>query len=108
MGVLTLAVAATLVYGQRTEMKTAWEEVFEGRGCLVRAPPFPSLRAYAFGPAGMGEQKDGVVLVVNCACGVVMRGTESELIPIVQKHAREAHNMSATREEVLSRARPES
>jgi predicted small metal-binding protein len=56
----------------------------------------------------MGEQQQKVVLVVNCACGVVMRGTENELVPIVQKHAREAHNMSATREEVLSRARPES
>jgi len=48
------------------------------------------------------------VLVVHCACGVVMRGTESELVVIVQKHALESHNMKTTREEVLSRARPES
>jgi predicted small metal-binding protein len=47
------------------------------------------------------------VLVVACACGVVMKGTPDELVPIVQKHAREAHNMQATREEVLSRAQPE-
>jgi predicted small metal-binding protein len=37
-----------------------------------------------------------------------MRGTESELVVIVQKHALESHNMKTTREEVLSRARPES
>jgi predicted small metal-binding protein len=30
-----------------------------------------------------------------------------ELVPIVQKHASEAHNMKVTREDVLSRARPE-
>ena len=56
----------------------------------------------------MANQQEKVILVVNCACGVVMRGTETELVPIVQKHAREAHNMNATREDVLSRARPES
>ncbi len=51
------------------------------------------------------EQPVGV-LMVECACGVLMRGTEEELVPIVQKHAREAHNMSVTKEDVLSRARP--
>jgi predicted small metal-binding protein len=56
----------------------------------------------------MAKQQVGLILVVNCACGVVMRGTESVLVPIVQKHAREAHNMDATREEVLAKARPES
>ncbi len=66
------------------------------------------LRAYAFGLAAMAKQQVGLILVVNCACGVVMRGTENVLVPIVQKHAREAHNMNATREEVLAKARPES
>ena len=47
------------------------------------------------------------VLVVECACGVLMRGTVEELVPIVQKHASESHNMRVTREDVLSRARPE-
>jgi predicted small metal-binding protein len=56
----------------------------------------------------MAKQQVGLILVVNCACGVVMRGTENVLVSIVQKHAREAHNMNATREEVLARARPES
>jgi hypothetical protein len=56
----------------------------------------------------MSKRPRGGVLVVHCACGVVMRGTESELVLTVQKHALENHNMKATREEVLSRARPES
>jgi predicted small metal-binding protein len=54
----------------------------------------------------MNKQPSHGVLVVHCACGVVMRGTESKLVPIVQKHALESHNMKTTREEVLSRARP--
>jgi predicted small metal-binding protein len=56
----------------------------------------------------MSELPRNGVLVVECVCGVVMRGTESEIVRIVQKHALESHNMNATREEVLSRARPES
>jgi predicted small metal-binding protein len=56
----------------------------------------------------MDKQQGQAVLVVNCACGLVMRGIENVLVPMVQKHAREAHNMNATREDVLSRARPES
>jgi predicted small metal-binding protein len=55
----------------------------------------------------MNKQQGQAVLVVNCACGLVMRGTESVLVPMVQKHARESHNMNPTREDVLSRARPE-
>jgi predicted small metal-binding protein len=47
------------------------------------------------------------ILSVQCACGLVMRGTADELVPMVQKHARESHNMQVTREDVLSRARPE-
>jgi len=33
--------------------------------------------------------------------------TLNRLVEIVQKHALESHNMKATREQVLSRARPE-
>ncbi|HWO45464.1 MAG TPA: DUF1059 domain-containing protein [Methylomirabilota bacterium] len=55
----------------------------------------------------MSKKGQGAVLVVQCACGVLMRGTVDELVPIVQAHARESHNMRATREDVLSRARPE-
>ena len=56
----------------------------------------------------MSKPPRNALLVVHCACGVVMRGTENELVLIVQKHALESHNMKTTREEVLSRARPES
>jgi predicted small metal-binding protein len=45
-------------------------------------------------------------LVVQCECGFVARGTEEELVPVVQRHGREAHNMEATREQVLAMARP--
>ena len=55
----------------------------------------------------MSHETSAGVLVVECACGVLMRGKVDELVPIVQKHAREAHNMQVTREDVLSRARPE-
>jgi hypothetical protein len=56
----------------------------------------------------MSKQQQDAILVVYCACGVVMRGTESVLVPVVQKHARDNHNMNPTREEVLTKARPES
>jgi predicted small metal-binding protein len=55
----------------------------------------------------MTKKGQQAVLVVQCACGVLMRGTVDELVPIVQTHARESHNMRVTREGVLSRARPE-
>ncbi len=55
----------------------------------------------------MSNERHVGVRVVQCACGVLMRGTMDELVPIVQKHARESHNMKVTREDVLSRARPE-
>jgi predicted small metal-binding protein len=55
----------------------------------------------------MGKDGQAGVLEVACACGLLMRGTEDELVPMVQKHARESHNMQVTREDVLSRARPE-
>ena len=68
----------------------------------------PCLLGVPFLPERMSKEEGGAVLVVSCACGVVMRGTERELVPMVQKHARESHNMNPTREDVLSRARPES
>ena len=55
----------------------------------------------------MGKEQRAGVLVVQCACGLLMRGPVDELVPMVQKHARESHNMQVTREDVLSRARPE-
>lgn len=45
-------------------------------------------------------------LVVICQCGFEARGTEEELVPKVQVHGREAHNMDVTREQVLAMAKP--
>jgi predicted small metal-binding protein len=55
----------------------------------------------------MSKESPQGVLVVECACGILMRGRAEELVLIVQKHAFESHNMRVTREDVLSRARPE-
>ena len=76
--------------------------------CRQRKPAHALARGRTLFAEGMGKEQDGVVLVVSCACGVEMRGTENEIVPMVQKHARESHNMNPTREDVLSRARPES
>jgi predicted small metal-binding protein len=54
----------------------------------------------------MSNDSDSAVLVVRCECGFEARGPEAELIPAVQKHGREAHNMDATPEQVLAMARP--
>jgi predicted small metal-binding protein len=56
----------------------------------------------------MSEESPEGILVVNCACGLLMRGPVDELVPTVQKHALESHNMRVTREDVLAKARPES
>ena len=54
----------------------------------------------------MSNDSDPGELVVKCECGFETRGKELELIPVVQKHGREAHNMDATPEQVLAMARP--
>jgi predicted small metal-binding protein len=44
---------------------------------------------------------------VTCDCGATMRGrSDDELVAAVQKHAKEAHAMDVTREQVLSMAEP--
>jgi predicted small metal-binding protein len=46
--------------------------------------------------------------VINCDCGRVLRGdSDEELVAAAQKHAREAHGMELTRDQVLSLAVPE-
>ncbi|HEY3194626.1 MAG TPA: DUF1059 domain-containing protein [Candidatus Dormibacteraeota bacterium] len=55
----------------------------------------------------MSDRTDGAILFVLCQCGVRFRGTADSVVAQVQKHAREVHNMEANREDVLSRARPE-
>jgi predicted small metal-binding protein len=46
--------------------------------------------------------------ILNCDCGRVVRGdSDDELVAAAQQHAREAHGMELTREQVLSLAVPE-
>jgi predicted small metal-binding protein len=54
----------------------------------------------------MSNAREPVDLVVKCECGFEARGQEVELVQLVQKHGREAHNMDATPEQVLAMARP--
>ena len=52
------------------------------------------------------QRRSAIELVVRCDCGFEARGTEAKLIPMVQRHGREAHRMEVTREEVLAMAKP--
>ncbi len=54
----------------------------------------------------MSQEAGATELVVRCDCGFEARGTEQELIPLVQRHGLDAHNMKVTREQVLAMARP--
>ena len=46
--------------------------------------------------------------ILNCDCGRVLRGdSDDELVAAAQQHAREAHGMELTRDQVLSLAVPE-
>jgi predicted small metal-binding protein len=58
------------------------------------------------GPLTEKKNDAEVELVVSCDCGFEARGREDELVPKVQSHGREAHNMDVTREQVLAMARP--
>jgi len=52
------------------------------------------------------KQASAIELVVRCDCGFEARGTEGTLVPVVQRHGREAHKMEVSREQVLAMARP--
>lgn len=54
----------------------------------------------------MAEKTGTTELLVKCDCGFEAQGSEETLIPAVQKHGRDAHNMRVTREQVLAMARP--
>jgi predicted small metal-binding protein len=46
--------------------------------------------------------------ILNCDCGRVLRGdTDDELVAAAQQHARDAHGMELTRDQVLALAEPE-
>ena len=45
--------------------------------------------------------------ILNCDCGRVVRGdSDDELVAAAQQHARDAHGMELTRDQVLSLAVP--
>ena len=54
----------------------------------------------------MSQKSGGRLLIVQCECGWEARGTLSELVPVVQKHGLEAHNMKVTRAGVAAKAKP--
>ena len=46
--------------------------------------------------------------IFNCDCGRVLRGdTDDELVAGAQEHAREAHGLELTRDQVLALAEPD-
>jgi predicted small metal-binding protein len=48
-----------------------------------------------------------VVKVIRCDCGYVARGdNDDELVQVAQRHARDAHGIELTPEQVLSMAEP--
>jgi len=46
--------------------------------------------------------------IFNCDCGRVLRGdTDDDLVAATQQHAREAHGLELTRDQVMALAVPE-
>lgn len=43
---------------------------------------------------------------VSCDCGWSATGTQEELIPLVQQHAREVHDMEVTPDQVVPQLKP--
>jgi hypothetical protein len=54
----------------------------------------------------MSNDSEPGELLVKCECWFEARGRATELVPVVQKHGREVHNMDATAEQVIAMARP--
>jgi predicted small metal-binding protein len=46
-----------------------------------------------------------IALVVRCDCGFEVRGTSDEVVAGMRDHAKTVHNMSATPEQILERAK---
>ncbi len=43
---------------------------------------------------------------VTCECGWNARGTREELIPAIQQHGREVHDMEVTPEQAVAQLKP--
>ena len=48
--------------------------------------------------------EENPTLKVSCECGFVAQGPEDDVVTAMQDHAINAHNMKATREQILARA----
>lgn len=46
------------------------------------------------------------IKVVRCQCGEEIRGPEAVLVPAVQRHGRDVHNMESTPQQILAIAVP--
>jgi predicted small metal-binding protein len=53
-----------------------------------------------------GKRSSDLELMVRCDCGFEARGTAQSIVPIIQRHGRDAHNMKVTREQALAMTRP--
>lgn len=43
---------------------------------------------------------------VTCECGWSAKGTEDELVPLIQQHGRDVHGMEVTREQAVAQLVP--
>lgn len=43
---------------------------------------------------------------VQCECGFYARGTEEDLVPVVQAHGKAKHGMDITPEQVVAQLKP--
>ncbi len=43
---------------------------------------------------------------VTCECGWSAKGTQEELVPKIQQHGREVHNMDVTAEQAIAQLKP--
>lgn len=43
---------------------------------------------------------------VTCECGWTAKGTEQELVPLIQQHGREVHGLEVTREQAVAQIEP--
>jgi predicted small metal-binding protein len=43
---------------------------------------------------------------VTCECGWTARGTEDELVPLIQQHGKDVHGLEVTREQAVAQMKP--
>jgi predicted small metal-binding protein len=72
------------------------------RGSSIGTPTFRQREV----PSIRGEEVGSMIKEVTCECGFYARGTEEDLIPVVQAHGRSKHGLDVTREQVLAQLKP--